>query len=141
MPKLKKTWTAMYTNEPMAGVTKLTEQQLGLVLGGEACMWAEYIDGSQLLNTMWPRGGGAALITTTRGRRGGCQAEAGAISIPVAKAWDSCRCARLSSAKVRGTGCQKLGSRPMGAWAVVWPSTCNTTQRPYQYMHPCHACN
>jgi hexosaminidase len=46
-------WTKFYTNEPMAGVTKLSEQQL--VLGGEAAMWGEYVDGSQLLNTMWPR--------------------------------------------------------------------------------------
>ena len=51
--KLVTPWSTMYTNEPMTGATKPSEQQL--VLGGEAAMWGEYIDGSQLLNTMWPR--------------------------------------------------------------------------------------
>ena len=45
-------------NEPMAGVTKESEQRL--ILGGEACMWQEYIDGSNVLNTVWPRAAAVA---------------------------------------------------------------------------------
>jgi hexosaminidase len=46
-------WTQFYADEPMAGVTKPSEQQL--ILGGEAAAWGEMIDGSALLNTVWPR--------------------------------------------------------------------------------------
>ena len=51
-------WTKFYSDEPMAGVTKLSEQQL--ILGGEAAMWGEMIDGSALLNSVWPRAAATA---------------------------------------------------------------------------------
>ena len=50
---LTTTWEKYYMNELMTNVTKQSEQKR--VLGGEACMWGEYIDGSNLLNTVWPR--------------------------------------------------------------------------------------
>ena len=50
---LKTTWETYYMNELMTNVTKESEKKL--VLGGEACMWGEFIDGSNLLNTVWPR--------------------------------------------------------------------------------------
>ena len=159
--KLATNWTTMYMNEPLTNVTQPSEQRL--VLGGEACMWAEYIDGSQLLNTMWPRAAaiaerlwsalsmslGVSLflsvslcvslrlsvsleLTASRcgsdrtslhvirllwlqvaaicGRRGGCPTEAGAVPLPVARAWDSCRCARLQ---------QSFSVRDPGSWAAT----------------------
>ena len=51
-------WQFFYNNEPMDGITDPAEQ--ARVLGGEACMWGEYIDGSALLNTAWPRAAAAA---------------------------------------------------------------------------------
>jgi hexosaminidase len=51
-------WEAFYMNEPMEGITDPLAQ--ARVLGGEAAMWGEYIDGSALLNTMWPRAAAAA---------------------------------------------------------------------------------
>lgn len=56
--QLKTPWSTFYMNEPMAGVTKESEQRL--ILGGEACMWQEYIDGSNVLNTVWPRAAAVA---------------------------------------------------------------------------------
>jgi hypothetical protein len=56
--KLKTTWETFYMNEPMTGVTKESDERL--VLGGEACMWQEFIDGSNVLNTVWPRAAAVA---------------------------------------------------------------------------------
>ena len=55
---LTATWQQFYANEPMEGIEDQAQQQR--VLGGEACMWGEYIDGSALLNTAWPRAAAAA---------------------------------------------------------------------------------
>ena len=49
---LTATWQSFYTVEPLDGVPADLHAR---VLGGEACMWGEWIDGSQLLNTAWPR--------------------------------------------------------------------------------------
>jgi N-acetyl-beta-hexosaminidase len=50
---LQTNWSYFYWNEPMDGITDPAQQ--ARVLGGEACAWGEYIDGSALLNTAWPR--------------------------------------------------------------------------------------
>lgn len=51
-------WQSFYTNEPLAGITNSSEQEL--VLGGEVCMWGETVDASDLLQTIWPRAAAAA---------------------------------------------------------------------------------
>ena len=43
----------MYGNEPFEEITDIDQQKL--VLGGEACMWGETVDASDLINTIWPR--------------------------------------------------------------------------------------
>jgi hexosaminidase len=43
----------MYQLDPSEGITNAT--QLGLVLGGEGCMWGETVDGSDFESTVWPR--------------------------------------------------------------------------------------
>ena len=55
---LTTTWESFYANEPLDGIDDPAAQ--ARVLGGETCMWGEYIDGSQLLNTAWPRAAAAA---------------------------------------------------------------------------------
>jgi hexosaminidase len=46
-------WEPYYACDPQhfAG----TEKQKSLVIGGETCMWGEWIDATNLLSTMWPR--------------------------------------------------------------------------------------
>ena len=48
-----KPWTAMYAIDPAAGITD--PQQLKLVLGGEAALWSESMDASNLDSRAWPR--------------------------------------------------------------------------------------
>ena len=55
---LDETWKALYNDEPFE-FTDVPEEQ-ALVLGGEACMWAETVDVSDLYNTVWPRAGAFA---------------------------------------------------------------------------------
>lgn len=50
---LATTWQTMYLNEPFTNITDAKQQSL--VLGGEACMWGETVDASDLFNTVWPR--------------------------------------------------------------------------------------
>ncbi|MCO5565109.1 hypothetical protein L7F22_018780 [Adiantum nelumboides] len=51
-------WQTFYSNEPWANITKASER--ALVLGGEVCTWAEFIDASNIQQTIWPRAAAAA---------------------------------------------------------------------------------
>ena len=46
-------WTKLYLDDPHEGIDLPEEQKL--VLGGQSEMWGETVDGSDLLNTIWPR--------------------------------------------------------------------------------------
>ncbi|KAF1644243.1 UNVERIFIED_CONTAM: Beta-hexosaminidase A, partial [Eudyptes robustus] len=46
-------WHDLYSNDPR-GFTG-SEKQKSLVIGGEACMWGEFIDATNLETTVWPR--------------------------------------------------------------------------------------
>lgn len=50
---LKTTWQQMYENEPFEQIDDEIYQQR--ILGGEAAMWGETVDGSDLESTVWPR--------------------------------------------------------------------------------------
>merc|ERR1712048_615565 len=51
-------WQSRYLVEPLAGIEKKSEQQL--VIGGEACIWGNAIDASDILQTVWPSGAAVA---------------------------------------------------------------------------------
>lgn len=48
----------MYSNEPLEGLDSSAD--VSLLLGGEACMWGETVDPSDLDNTIWPRAAAVA---------------------------------------------------------------------------------
>ena len=58
LPHLQVSWQDMYLNDPFSGITEPAQQKL--VLGGEACMWGETVDDSDLFNTVWPRAAAVA---------------------------------------------------------------------------------
>lgn len=47
-------WYKYYQVEPMANFTGNAEQAK-LLIGGEACLWSEYVDGTNLATRLWPR--------------------------------------------------------------------------------------
>ena len=53
LPHLQVTWQSMYLAEPTLYVTN--KNNLPLLLGGEGCMWGEYVDVSDIEQTIWPR--------------------------------------------------------------------------------------
>ena len=55
---LWQSWQQMYDVDMLAGLTN--QSALPLVLGGEAAQWGESADGSDVLQTVWPRGAAVA---------------------------------------------------------------------------------
>lgn len=53
-----KPWQSMYAVDPAAGITD--PGQLALVLGGEAALWSESMDSSNLESRVWPRAAAVA---------------------------------------------------------------------------------
>lgn len=51
-------WSTVYYADPLEGITDASEQKL--VLGGEACMWGEKADASNVQQTTWPRAAAVA---------------------------------------------------------------------------------
>lgn len=51
-------WHKFYKVEPAAFLR--TEQQRELVLGGEACLWGEFVHGANLIPRLWPRASAVA---------------------------------------------------------------------------------
>lgn len=51
-------WKRFYKVEPLAFTG--SEEQKRLVIGGEACLWGEQVDGSNLMSRLWPRAAAVA---------------------------------------------------------------------------------
>ncbi|CAG2169452.1 unnamed protein product, partial [Oppiella nova] len=51
-------WEKYYRCDPTKSLADDSEK--ALVLGGEACMWGEYVDGTNLLARLWPRASAVA---------------------------------------------------------------------------------
>uniref|UniRef100_A0A3Q3LL17 Beta-hexosaminidase n=1 Tax=Mastacembelus armatus TaxID=205130 RepID=A0A3Q3LL17_9TELE len=54
----KHNWARYYSVWPLA--FKGSEEQKKLVIGGEVCMWGEYVDATNLAPRLWPRASAAA---------------------------------------------------------------------------------
>lgn len=52
------TWDTMYDTDPLGGVPNVSAHEY--VLGGEAAMWGESVDASNVLATIWPRAAAVA---------------------------------------------------------------------------------
>nr|AYV89273.1 beta-hexosaminidase subunit alpha isoform X1 [Tetranychus evansi] len=52
-------WRSYYNCDPVLGVNA-TDEEKEFILGGEACMWSEYVDQVNLLSKLWPRASAVA---------------------------------------------------------------------------------
>lgn len=52
-------WQSFYDDDPLQGIEK-GSVQASFVMGNEACQWGETADGSDLLQTIWPRAAASA---------------------------------------------------------------------------------
>ncbi len=50
----------LYLADPLPANTELTPEQQALILGGEACMWSEYVTPETIDSRIWPRLGAVA---------------------------------------------------------------------------------
>jgi hexosaminidase len=53
------TWKNFYNNDPTAGLS-LSAEEAARVLGGEAAMWGEQVDETNIESRVWPRAAGTA---------------------------------------------------------------------------------
>jgi hexosaminidase len=51
-------WYDFYKVDPHDSLS--TDEQRALVIGGEACMWSEFVDGTNSLSRLWPRASAVA---------------------------------------------------------------------------------
>ncbi|XP_035223339.1 beta-hexosaminidase subunit alpha-like isoform X2 [Stegodyphus dumicola] len=51
-------WTNYYACDPYDFIGN--QRQKSLIIGGEACMWGEYVDGSNVISRTWPRAAAVA---------------------------------------------------------------------------------
>lgn len=52
-------WVKFYRCDPASGLSDTPEEE-ALVLGGEVCMWTEFVDDNNVLTRTWPRASAAA---------------------------------------------------------------------------------
>ncbi len=53
-------WLRLYNEDPMDFPASNNETAKQLILGGEACLWAEYVNSVNLVQRAWPRASAVA---------------------------------------------------------------------------------
>ncbi|XP_063864484.1 beta-hexosaminidase subunit alpha-like [Scylla paramamosain] len=105
-----------------------TPQQKALVLGGEATMWGEYVDATNLLPRLWPRASAAAERLWSVPL-----SEAPSVDI-AAYRLDQHRCRMLR----RGIPAQPILNGYCGEWEVPQVVTMSTPPTDYHHHHNYH---